>query len=127
VAIECGLQKSKLLIPASAVMQIAQYEIIPLPLARKGVSGLGRVGSSTVASVRLDGKGGGRTVTAVLLKAQGPLLLGVEVDHTGALHTVERTGKTPGKWLVEVSNPAKRLFSCLDVELVLAEFGWVLQ
>jgi hypothetical protein len=120
------LQNATLLIPAAVVDQIVRYDVVPLPLARKGISGIGHVGGSTVVSVRLDGKPLSGSATGVLLKIPGdtgPLRYAVEIDRTGPMHTVERTENRKGNLLLEVQTAAGRLFSCLDTERLLASLG----
>ena len=117
-----------MVVPAGSISQIVECDVVPLPLSRAHVSGIGVHNRQIVVVLRLFDKtppqeNERRTVTAALLRtAPRNALYALEVTRVVSLLSAQPIA-TVGPWVMRVSTSDGRTLPWLIVDRVLAELG----
>lgn len=128
-AIECVTEGRSILLPAGAIEQLVEYEVLPLPLSRPHVSGMARREGQLVLSLRLDVRAPAtrRRTTGALLAGKGSGNLRWAIEMTRALSLVslkpsglQRRTKGPA-WMREVETATGRVLPLIDVDALVAD------
>jgi hypothetical protein len=126
--LECIAQGRSVIVPAGSISQIVECEVVPLPLSRAHVSGIGVHDHQIVVVLRLFDKSPPidnerRNVTAALLRTSyRGALFALEVTRVVSLISAQPIAAV-GPWVMRVSTPDGRTLPWLLVDRVLAELG----
>jgi hypothetical protein len=132
--LECLVGDGRVVIPMSVVEQVIEYDVSPLPLARKGVRGLGMHAGALVVSIGVDGTiavgaTGHRKTKGVLLRAlPSPVRWAVEVIDAVAFVELDearasRSSDPASPWLRTAKSREGREVSWLDASRFVSELS----
>jgi chemotaxis signal transduction protein len=129
--IECVCGDARVVVPAQHIDQIIEYEVSPLPLARKWVSGVGVHSGDLLLSISLRGRHEGRTrVKGILLRATAGVASRwvFEVDEVLMLAKVRASRAALGmdggpRWVCGALRDDGGRIGWLDVPAMLVDLG----
>jgi hypothetical protein len=127
--VECVVQSRRLLLPATAVAQVIEYDVVPLPLARPHVSGIGTWGDEFIVSIRISDanvRAERRSVRGAMLRApcRGRTRCAIEVTRAlSVVRALRNPNSAVGPWLTEAVSKDGRTLPWLDVDRMLFDLG----
>jgi chemotaxis signal transduction protein len=129
--IECVCGSARIVVPAQHVDQIIEYEVSPLPLARKWVNGVGVHAGDLIVSISLRERAAGRTqVKGILLRGTAGVAArwAFEVDDVLVLTKVRASRAAMGmdagpRWIAGALRENGERVGWLDVATMLADLG----
>jgi hypothetical protein len=136
--LECRIGRARIAVPVAAAVRVIEYGVVPLPLARPWIGGVGVHEGAPVISVALvageSGRAGGAPSKGVLLNVPGsPIAWALEVHEAFTFVRVtvqprrkEATDQLPC-WITGADTHDGRSLGWIHVSVMLADLAQIVE